>query len=67
MLRRTLKAKKNLLSENQFDENGNVSFGIHEYIDIEGAKYDPKIGLMWLEVSATLVKPGYRKIGRTNV
>jgi len=37
-----------------------VAFGIHEYIDIPGVKYDPKIGIMGLEVCVTLERPGYR-------
>ena len=39
---------------------GNISFGIHEYMDIPGAKYDPKIGMMGLEVCVTLERPGFR-------
>lgn len=57
---RLLAAKDNVLEESQFDDNGNLSFGIPEYIDIEGAKYDPKIGVMGLEVSITFEKAGYR-------
>ena len=31
---RMLKARNNKLNNNHFDHHGNVSFGIHEYIDI---------------------------------
>ncbi|MEM4756005.1 MAG: 50S ribosomal protein L5 [Candidatus Woesearchaeota archaeon] len=48
------------LSEKNFDGLGNLSFGIHEYIDIKGVKYDPDIGMMGLEVSVTLKRPGFR-------
>ena len=57
---RLLHAKDNALSEDQFDDNGNIAFGIPEYIDIKDAKYDPKIGVMGLEVCITLEKAGYR-------
>ena len=57
---RLLAAKDNVLEESQFDDEGNLSFGIPEYIDIKGTKYDPKIGAMGLEVSITLEKAGYR-------
>jgi len=57
---RLLHAKDNVLEERQFDENGNLAFGIPEYIDIEGTKYDPKIGVMGLEVCITFYKAGYR-------
>ena len=60
MLPRLLGAVDNRLSEKQFDQNGNIAFGIHEYIEIPGAKYDPKIGIMGLEVCVTLERPGYR-------
>ena len=60
MLQRLLEAVENKLRERQFDNNGNVAFGIHEYIEIPGVKYDPKIGIMGLEVCVTLERPGYR-------
>lgn len=60
MLPRLLEAVDNQLKKKQFDENGNIAFGIHEYIEIPGVKYDPKIGIMGLEVCVTLERPGYR-------
>ena len=60
LLPRLLDAIENKLSEKQFDNNGNIAFGIHEYIEIPGVKYDPKIGIMGLEVCITLERPGYR-------
>ena len=59
MVRRLLHAKDNKLKSTNFDNNGNVAFGVHEYIDIEAAKYNPQIGIMGLEVAVTLEKPGY--------
>ncbi len=55
-----LQAKNNKLNPSQFDTKGNVSFGIHEYIDIPGIKYDPEIGVMGLEAAITLERPGFR-------
>ncbi|MBI4143406.1 50S ribosomal protein L5 [Candidatus Woesearchaeota archaeon] len=60
LLPRLLEAVENHLDERQFDENGNIAFGIHEYIEIPGVKYDPKIGIMGLQVCITLERPGYR-------
>ncbi len=60
ILPRLLEAVDNILRERQFDNNGNVAFGIHEYIEIPSVKYDPKIGIMGLEVCVTLERPGYR-------
>ena len=52
-------AKDNQISERAFDNEGNFSFGIKEHIDIPGVKYDPKIGILGLEVSASLARPGF--------
>ncbi|MBI4141065.1 50S ribosomal protein L5 [Candidatus Woesearchaeota archaeon] len=57
---RLLKAKDNKLSENTIDNKGNISFGIHEYIDIPGVAYNPAIGVIGLQTCLTLEKPGYR-------
>lgn len=60
ILKRLFDAKDKKLEESQFDENGNISFGIHEYIDIPGVAYDPKIGIMGLQVCISLERPGFR-------
>ena len=57
---RLVAAKENVLSIKSFDDNGNISFGIPEYVDIPDAKYDPELGIMGFEVSMTLEKPGFR-------
>ncbi len=60
LLPRLLDAKSHELSEKNFDERGNISFGIKEYIDIKEAEYDPEIGIMGLQVCVTLSRPGFR-------
>ena len=60
LLKKLLEAKENALIPRQFDENGNLSFGIKEYIDIPGIKYDHEVGMMGLEVCVTLERPGFR-------
>jgi len=60
ILKNLLKAKEHRLNETQFDDNGNVAFGIHEYIDIPNAKYDPEIGIMGFEICVSLERAGYR-------
>ncbi|AXV38281.1 MAG: 50S ribosomal protein L5 [Methanobacteriaceae archaeon] len=61
----------NKLKAKQFDNQGNVSFGIEEHIDIPGMRYDPDIGIFGMNVSITFEKPGYRikkrKIQRKSV
>ena len=60
ILNRLLKSRGNILPNSKFDNLGNFSFGIPEYIDIPGVDYDPDIGIIGLEVAVNLVRPGYR-------
>mgnify|MGYP001561010110 CR=1 FL=1 len=60
LLPRLLGAVNNQLIEKQFDNNGNIAFGIHEYIEIPGVKYVPEIGIIGFQVCITLERPGYR-------
>ena len=60
LLRRLLTAKENTLSGSNFDNTGNFSFGIKEYIEVPGAEYNPKIGITGFDVCVTLARPGYR-------
>ncbi len=65
LLKRLLVAKENILKAKNFDKQGNFSFGIPEYIDIEGLEYDPELKIMGLEAAVTLERPGYRVKKRT--
>lgn len=60
LLKRLLDAKDNSLQPSNFDNEGNISFGIHEYIDVPGVKYDPDIGIMGFQVCITLKRKGFR-------
>lgn len=60
LIPRLLHAKDNILSDKCFDNHGNISFGLPEYMDIKDAKYDPEIGMMGLQASITLTRPGFR-------
>ena len=59
LLKRLLVAKDNKLKIKNFDLNGNFSFGIAEYIDIEGLEYDPDLKILGLEVAVTLERAGF--------
>ena len=64
LLPRLLDAKDKTLRTKMFDDLGNISFGIPECIDITDYKYEPEIGIMGLQVSVTLLRPGYRVVRR---
>ena len=55
------------LAPSQFDESGNVSFGIEEHTDFPSQEYDPSIGIYGLDVTVNLVRPGYRVAKRDTV
>ena len=59
-LRRALTVRNNRLPVYVFDSHGNFSFGITDYTDFEGMKYDPEIGVFGMDVNVSLVRPGYR-------
>jgi large subunit ribosomal protein L5 len=59
-LDKALSAVDRKIKISSFDENGNVSFGIAEHIDIPGVKYDPSIGIFGMDVCITIERPGYR-------
>ena len=48
------------LSASQFDDVGNVSFGVEEHTEFPSQEYDPTIGIYGLDVTVTLTRPGYR-------
>ncbi len=59
-LRRALEIRNRRLPGYSFDARGNFSFGIADYTDFEGMKYDPEIGVVGMDVSVALQRPGYR-------
>jgi len=48
------------LSASQFDNDGNVAFGIEEHTDFPGMRYDPNIGIFGMDINVIVNRPGYR-------
>ena len=59
-LKKAFIARENKLNKKSFDKEGNFGFGIREHIELPGVKYDPKLGILGLDVLVTLKKRGYR-------
>ena len=59
LLKKLFEAKGNSVNARSLDKMGNISFGILEHIDIPGIKYDPKIGILGLDVSVRLARSGF--------
>ena len=66
LLKRLFKSIKNKIPKYKFDDYGNLSFGIKEYINIPDVEYKPQIGIIGLEVAVTLERPGFRIKRRLN-
>lgn len=60
LLKRLFLAKNNKLKNKNFNQDGNLSFGIHEYINVPGLEYDAEIGIIGFEISVTVSRAGYR-------
>lgn len=60
VVKRLLVAKKNKLAKSKFDNAGNLSFGIEEYLSVPGVEYDAAIGIIGLECAITLQRSGFR-------
>ncbi len=76
LVKKFLKARENTLKASSFDKQGNFSFGVAEYIDVEGMEYDPELKIMGFEVAVTLERKGFRvarrkeyprKVGKSHV
>jgi large subunit ribosomal protein L5 len=52
--------RENRIAAWSFDPEGNFSFGIQDYTDFPGMKYDPEIGIFGLDVSASVGRRGQR-------
>lgn len=59
-LRKALAAVNNRIKKSSIDKDGNFSFGIKEHLDIPGTRYNPELGIVGMDVTVHLSKPGYR-------
>ncbi len=59
LAKRLLDSVDDKLKESAVTDNS-VSFGIREYIDISGVKYDPKIGMLGMNVNLSFKRKGER-------
>jgi large subunit ribosomal protein L5 len=59
-LKRAFWTRDNRIAEYSFDQEGNFSFGVADYTDFEGVKYDPEIGIFGMDITVTLMRRGKR-------
>ena len=65
LIEKLLAAREKKLQGSSFDSRGSVSFGIREHIEIPGIRYDPAVGILGMNVSVLLERPGFA-VGRRN-
>ncbi|MCL1978864.1 MAG: 50S ribosomal protein L5 [Methanomassiliicoccaceae archaeon] len=59
-LQKALPIRERRIHEYSFDKEGNMSFGISDYTDFDGMKYDPEIGIFGMDISVVLRRAGNR-------
>ncbi|TQS76932.1 MAG: 50S ribosomal protein L5 [Candidatus Methanarcanum hacksteinii] len=59
-IKRALIIREMRVPEYSFDKEGNMSFGITDYTDFDGMKYDPEIGIFGMDVNVVLRRTGNR-------
>jgi large subunit ribosomal protein L5 len=59
-LHRALEARDHQIDPDSIDADGNFTFGIRDYTDFTGMKYDPGIGIFGLDVSVEMGRAGWR-------
>ena len=57
-LARALNIRENRVYSYSFDKEGNMSFGISDYTDFDGMKYDPEIGIFGMDINVVLRRTG---------
>lgn len=59
-LKKALWVRENKIMGYSFDPQGNFSFGISDYTDFQGMRYDPDIGIFGLDINVVLSRAGSR-------
>ena len=52
--------RENAIPSWNFDQQGNLSFGISDYTEFPDQKYDPDIGIYGMDINVVLERPGHR-------
>lgn len=70
-LDRAFDARDRQLDPESIDRNGNFSFGISDYTDFAGMKYDPQIGIHGMDIAVEVGRAGWRvrdrRVGSTHI
>ncbi len=65
-LKKAFWAIEDKVAAKNFDQYGNLSFGIDEHLNLPEIKYDPRVGVHGFNTTIVVGRPGYRtKLRRT--
>jgi len=63
-LQKALNIREGRVYAYSFDKEGNMSFGISDYTDFEGMKYDPEIGIFGMDINVVVRRVGGDRVSR---
>ncbi|MGC8505914.1 MAG: 50S ribosomal protein L5 [Thermoplasmata archaeon] len=66
-LKRAFFAKGNKIPIYSFDKQGNAYFGIPDYTEFEGLKYDPEIGIFGMDIAIVFKRRGGYRVARRKI
>ncbi|MHB8586022.1 MAG: 50S ribosomal protein L5 [Thermoplasmatota archaeon] len=59
-LKKALETRANRMPDYSFDDGGNLNFGVADYTEFAGQKYDPEIGIFGMDIAVVLERAGGR-------
>jgi len=59
-LRKVLDIRQFKVPDYSFDDGGNLNFGVSDYTDFPGMRYDPEIGIFGMDIAVVIERPGGR-------
>ena len=59
-LKKAFWALEDKISNRNFDNHGNLAFGLDDHLKLPNIKYDPKIGVHGFDTTIVLERPGFR-------
>lgn len=66
-LKEALYAREYKFPHYSIDRQGNAYFGVAEYTDFKGMKYDPEIGIFGMDVAVVLKRKGGARNSKRNI
>lgn len=59
-VKKALDIRQFKIPDYSFDDGGNLNFGVADYTDFPGMKYDPEIGIFGMDIAIVIARPGNR-------